>query len=65
MIQQTVQKFAREVIAPKVSKMDRDGYMCPELIKMCFEQGFMGIEVTEDLGGAGMLEFELFGWLPY
>lgn len=55
MIQHTVQKFAREVIGPKVSEMDRTGVMCPEIIEKCFEQGFMGIEVSEDLGGAGTL----------
>lgn len=59
MIQQTVQKFAREVIGPKVSEMDRNGVMCPEIIEKCFEQGFMGIEVSEDLGGAGTL----FSWV--
>lgn len=62
MIQHTVQKFAREVIAPKVSEMDRNGVMCPDLIQKCFEQGFMGIEVPESLGGAGLCSALIFAY---
>ena len=54
MIQQTVCKFAREVIGPKVSQMDKEAKMCPEIIQQCFEQGLMGIEVSHELGGAGL-----------
>eukprot|EP01126_Amoeba_proteus_P049003 TRINITY_DN56_c0_g1_i12.p1 TRINITY_DN56_c0_g1~~TRINITY_DN56_c0_g1_i12.p1 ORF type:complete len:372 (-),score=85.31 TRINITY_DN56_c0_g1_i12:139-1254(-) len=54
MIQNTVQKFAREMIGPKVAQMDREGKMCPELIKQCFEHGLMGIEISPEFGGAGM-----------
>eukprot|EP01127_Copromyxa_protea_P002741 TRINITY_DN126_c0_g1_i4.p1 TRINITY_DN126_c0_g1~~TRINITY_DN126_c0_g1_i4.p1 ORF type:complete len:352 (-),score=104.85 TRINITY_DN126_c0_g1_i4:37-1092(-) len=34
--------------------MDKKGIMCPDLIKQCFEQGYMGIEVSDELGGAGL-----------
>lgn len=54
LIHQTVQKFAKEVIGPKVRTMDDSATMDPQLIQQCFEQGFMGIEVAPELGGSGM-----------
>jgi len=54
LIKSTVSQFAKEVIGPKVRSMDDSAVMCPNLIKQCFEQGFMGIEVDPALGGSGM-----------
>jgi butyryl-CoA dehydrogenase/short/branched chain acyl-CoA dehydrogenase len=49
----TVRQFAEETIAPQVSAMDRDQQLAPGLVEQLFELGLMGIEIPEDLGGAG------------
>jgi butyryl-CoA dehydrogenase/short/branched chain acyl-CoA dehydrogenase len=49
----TVRQFAEEAIAPKVRAMDDEQHLAPELIERVFELGLMGIEIPEDLGGAG------------
>jgi alkylation response protein AidB-like acyl-CoA dehydrogenase len=54
MLQNTVRRFSKEVIGPKVSKMDEDSTMDPSIIKALFDQGLMGIEVSPDYGGNGM-----------
>ncbi len=46
-------EFAAKEIGPHVAEMDRNGVFKPELIRRFFEQGFMGIEVPEALGGSG------------
>ena len=46
-------EFAAKEIGPHVAEMDRSGVFKPELIRHFFEQGFMGIEVPEALGGSG------------
>ena len=53
MFQQSVRDFAIERIRPLVYQMDHDATMNKELIKSFFELGIMGIEVPEELGGAG------------
>ncbi|KAH8929860.1 acyl-CoA oxidase [Atractiella rhizophila] len=52
MLRETVQKFATEVIAPKVREMDENERMDPAIIKGLFEQGLMGIETSADHGGS-------------
>jgi len=54
MLRESVATFAREVIGPKVSQMDRDGVMDPEIVAACFAQGVMGIEAPEEYGGVGL-----------
>jgi len=49
----TVRKFAEEAIGPKVSAMDEEQHMAPELLGQLFEMGLMGIEIPEEFGGAG------------
>jgi butyryl-CoA dehydrogenase/short/branched chain acyl-CoA dehydrogenase len=49
----TVRKFAEEAIGPKVSAMDEEQHMAPELVEQLFEMGLMGIEIPEEFGGAG------------
>ena len=49
----TVRKFAQETIAPAVRTMDDEQQFAPDLVKKLFELGLMGIEIPEDLGGAG------------
>ena len=51
---EAVQKFANEVILPKVRDMDEAEKMDPTVVEQLFEQGLMGVEIPEDYGGAGM-----------
>ncbi|KAA8632245.1 hypothetical protein SMACR_04665 [Sordaria macrospora] len=51
---ETVQKFANDVILPKVRDMDEAEVMDPSIVEQLFEQGIMGVEIPEEYGGAGM-----------
>ncbi|WDK16905.1 acyl-CoA dehydrogenase domain-containing protein [Colletotrichum graminicola] len=53
-MQETVNKFANDVIAPKVREMDEAEDMDPAIVEQLFEQGLMGVEIPEEYGGAGM-----------
>ncbi|KAI7784006.1 acyl-CoA dehydrogenase [Diaporthe eres] len=53
-MQETVSKFANDVILPKVREMDEAEKMDPAIVEQLFEQGVMGIEIPEEYGGAGM-----------
>ncbi|KAF8629640.1 hypothetical protein AX15_003371 [Amanita polypyramis BW_CC] len=53
MLRETVQRFANDVVAPKVREMDEKETMDPSIIKGLFDQGLMGIETDVELGGAG------------
>lgn len=53
-MQETVSKFAADVITPKVREMDEAEKMDPTIVEQLFEQGLMGIEIPEEFGGAGM-----------
>lgn len=52
MIRETVQRFANDVVKPKVREMDEKEMMDPAVIKGLFEQGLMGIETSADHGGS-------------
>ena len=54
MIRQTARDFAQEKIAPIAAEFDESGEFPHETIKKMGEMGFMGIEVPEEYGGAGM-----------
>ncbi|KAF9057306.1 acyl-CoA oxidase [Panaeolus papilionaceus] len=54
MLRETVQRFANDVVAPKVREMDENESMDPSIIKGLFDNGLMGIETSADQGGAGM-----------
>eukprot|EP01123_Difflugia_compressa_P012160 TRINITY_DN5106_c0_g1_i1.p1 TRINITY_DN5106_c0_g1~~TRINITY_DN5106_c0_g1_i1.p1 ORF type:complete len:411 (+),score=75.90 TRINITY_DN5106_c0_g1_i1:57-1289(+) len=54
LLKDTVARFAKEVIAPKVKKMDDISLMDPTIIRALFEQGLMGIETSATYGGNGM-----------
>lgn len=54
MLCDSVSKFAADVIAPKVREMDEAEKMDPAIIEQLFEQGYMGFEIPEEYGGAGM-----------
>jgi alkylation response protein AidB-like acyl-CoA dehydrogenase len=53
MFRESVLGFAREKVAPLVSQMDEKGQMDKGVVKGLFDLGVMGIEVPEELGGAG------------
>jgi butyryl-CoA dehydrogenase/short/branched chain acyl-CoA dehydrogenase len=49
----TVRKFAEETIGPQVRAMDDEQKFADGLVKRIVDLGLMGIEVPEELGGAG------------
>ncbi len=53
MLKEAAAEFADSVIKPKVHEMDEAAKLDPELIKMFFEMGFMGIEIPEKYEGGG------------
>jgi alkylation response protein AidB-like acyl-CoA dehydrogenase len=54
MIRQTARDFAQKQIAPIAAAFDESGEFPSATIKKMGELGFMGIEVPEEYGGAGM-----------
>ncbi len=54
MIQQAARDFAQKEVAPIAEEFDHSGDFPLKTIKMMGEMGFMGIEVPEEYGGAGM-----------
>ena len=54
MIRQTAREFAQREIAPIAAEFDESGDFPFETIMKMGEMGFMGIEVPEEYGGAGM-----------
>ncbi|MEW5928776.1 MAG: acyl-CoA dehydrogenase [Gemmatimonadota bacterium] len=57
MFRDLVRQFAEDEVRPRVHAMDEKQQMDPELIPQFFEMGLMGIEVPEELGGAGVSFF--------
>ncbi|HTJ30048.1 MAG TPA: acyl-CoA dehydrogenase [Acidobacteriaceae bacterium] len=53
LLQSSVRRFAAEVLAPLVRSMDEEEAYAPGLVTKLAELGLMGIEVPEELGGAG------------
>src|SRR5574342_335812 len=54
MIRQAARDFAQKEIAPIAAQFDETGDFPSKTIKKMGEMGFMGIEVPEEYGGAGM-----------
>jgi alkylation response protein AidB-like acyl-CoA dehydrogenase len=54
MIRQAAREFAQNEIAPIAAEYDESGEFPMDTIKKMGEMGFMGIEVPEEYGGAGM-----------
>lgn len=54
MIRQTARDFAQKEIAPIAAEFDESGEFPYKTIRKMGEMGFMGIEVPEEYGGAGM-----------
>ena len=53
MFRDTVRQFAVDAVAPLAHEMDENAKMDAGLIQQLFELGLMGIEVPDDMGGAG------------
>jgi alkylation response protein AidB-like acyl-CoA dehydrogenase len=54
----TVKMFAEQTIGPLVTSMDSEQHFAAGLVKQLFDLGLMGIEVAEELGGAGGTFFD-------
>jgi alkylation response protein AidB-like acyl-CoA dehydrogenase len=54
MIRQAARDFARKEIAPIAAEFDESGEFPEKTIRKMGEMGFMGIEVPEEYGGAGL-----------
>ncbi len=54
MIRQAARDFAQNEIAPIAEEFDHSGEFPLETIRKMGEMGFMGIEIPEDYGGAGL-----------
>ena len=54
MIQDTARDFASRAIAPIAAQFDESGEFPHDTVKKMGEMGFMGMEVPEQYGGAGM-----------
>ena len=54
MIRKTARDFAQKEIAPISAEFDESGEFPIETIHKMGEMGFMGIEIPEEYGGAGM-----------
>ncbi len=54
MIRDAARDFARNAIAPIAAQFDESGEFPHETIRKMGEMGFMGIEVPEEYGGAGL-----------
>ncbi|SAM08835.1 hypothetical protein [Absidia glauca] len=52
MFKDTVGRFAREVVQPRVQAMDEAEVMDKDIIDSMFENGLMGLETEGDFGGA-------------
>jgi len=48
-----VSGFAEQEVRPRVMEMEKAAKLAPDLIPKYFELGLMGIEVSEEYGGAG------------
>ncbi|MBI2963266.1 MAG: acyl-CoA dehydrogenase [Deltaproteobacteria bacterium] len=51
--QETIRAFAEERVRPLVEKMDEEQKLDPALVGGVFDLGVMGIEIPQELGGAG------------
>jgi alkylation response protein AidB-like acyl-CoA dehydrogenase len=54
MIQAAAREFAQNEIAPIAASFDRSGEFPAESIRKAGELGFMGVEIPEEYGGAGL-----------
>jgi butyryl-CoA dehydrogenase/short/branched chain acyl-CoA dehydrogenase len=55
----TVRQFAQQKLAPLVRAMDEEQQLAAGLVERLFALGLMGIEIPEELGGAGGTFFDV------
>src|SRR5687768_11010778 len=53
MVQESARDYAARAIAPRARTIDRDAKIPRELLQGLAELGLLGVNVPEDLGGAG------------
>lgn len=53
LMKESVSKWAKEVLTPRVRSMDEKATMDKDIIKSLFDNGFMGIEIPTEYGGSG------------
>lgn len=53
-IQEFARRFAQESLAPQAEKIDREGELFPDIIAQLAQNGFLGIFIPEEYGGAAM-----------
>jgi alkylation response protein AidB-like acyl-CoA dehydrogenase len=54
----TVREFSQQTIGPLVRQMDEEQHFSSDLLPQLFQLGLMGIEISEEYGGAGGSFFE-------
>ncbi len=54
LVQRTAREWARERVLPLAAEIDEEGAVPRELVRQMGELGFMGIDVPERWGGAGL-----------
>jgi short-chain 2-methylacyl-CoA dehydrogenase len=54
LVQESTRSWARSVLLPKVRDMDNAGELDPKVLNALFEQGLMGLEIPEEMGGSGL-----------
>jgi alkylation response protein AidB-like acyl-CoA dehydrogenase len=57
LVQQTARDFAKKVLAPLASKVDKEGRIPRDVLRQMAELGFMGVITPEEFGGAGLSNF--------
>ena len=57
MFREQVRAFAEARVRPLVRRMDEEARIPRDLIDACFDLGIMGVEIPDDLGGAGATFF--------
>ena len=53
LVQETARKYAQETLAPVAAQLDREARFPAEQLRDLAELGMMGVNVPEELGGAG------------
>ena len=54
LLQEMVQRFAEEVVAPRAAEIDESGLFPRDFFDQAAELGLGGVAVSEEYGGAGM-----------
>jgi len=54
LVRESAEQFAKDVVAPLARKIDHEHYFPKELIPELGKLGFLGINIPEEFGGAGL-----------